>query len=121
MWSFVIIFLSLVSHSTELNKYYGFYTSKQTALKFFVYINRSDLIIEPINQPEAILKSIGNNNFECTRLRTVLEFNNEKDEVIVKRNGNNLLFTRSEIADKYFGDLKLDFNTALTINKRTKK
>lgn len=111
---------STAPSSKELNKYCGFYTSKQLALRFFVYINGSDLIIEPVNQPAAKLKQLGGNSFECTPLRAEFEFNVEQDDVIVKRNGKFLLFTHSKIVDKYFSDLKSDLTKALALIKEQK-
>lgn len=106
--------------SSDLNKYCGFYTSKQLALRFFIYIEGSDLIIEPVNKPAARLKYLGGNNFECTALRAELAFNNERDEVIITKNGKELVFVSSKIVNEYFSDLKSDLTKALTLIKEQK-
>ncbi len=79
-----------------LDKYTGIYSSKQLPLKITISKNKSQLFGQATGQASFPLTPSSQNIFKFEQAGIVMEFNTEKNEMILNQNGGTYLFIREK-------------------------
>ena len=85
-------------HVTDdnLDKYLGFYSSKQIPLKFTITKSNGKLIGHIPGQPSFSLEATDKDKFELVEDELILEFNPTDKAMVLSQSGNVFYFTREE-------------------------
>ncbi|MFD0941084.1 serine hydrolase domain-containing protein [Pedobacter boryungensis] len=90
-------FEALLVSETILDKYVGVYSSTSAPVKFTVTRNGSSLNIQPSGQAIITLEATAQNKFKIEGNNAVaFEFDVEKSQLIIKRNGGERVFTKEK-------------------------
>jgi len=79
-----------------LEKYAGIYFSKQIPQKITITRKDSVLIGQVTGQSSFLLEGTENNKFVYDKVGLELEFNTEKDEMILRQSGKSYLFRKNK-------------------------
>jgi D-alanyl-D-alanine carboxypeptidase len=78
----------------DLVKYVGIYASKQIPIKITISNQSSTLIAQATGQSSFTLEATGLNKFAFKKSNIVLEFEPDKNLMILKQGGGEFLFTK---------------------------
>ena len=77
-----------------LEKYVGVYSSEGVPFKLTITRHNSTLLAQPTGQPAFPLEAMAQDKFKLESRGVVLEFDAAKTQLIFKRGGRDVLFTK---------------------------
>ena len=81
-------------NSADLNQHVGEYTNKKIPLTITITEKNNTLVAQATKQSAFYLEVIGKNEFKYPKRDIVIEFNLEKNELILKQHGGYFLFEK---------------------------
>lgn len=87
-------FKTISVKTEELDKYLGVYASPQLPLKITITKDKATLIAQATNQPSFPLEAIEKDKFKFDMAGVIMEFNPDKNEMILKQGGGVFVFTK---------------------------
>jgi D-alanyl-D-alanine carboxypeptidase len=90
-------FKALVLNSEELDKYTGLYSNKDLPIKITVSKKGSILFAQATGQSEFPLEASGKGVFKFDPAGIVIEFNPDRQEMLMKQKGGSFLFKKDKI------------------------
>ena len=81
-------------NSADLNQHVGEYTNKKIPLTITITEKNNSLVAQATKQSAFYLEVIGKNEFKYPKRDIVIEFNLEKNELILKQHGGYFLFEK---------------------------
>jgi D-alanyl-D-alanine carboxypeptidase len=79
-----------------LEKYVGVYSSSEAPAKFTITRNDANLFVQPGNESPTALEATARDVFQLFGGRVVFEFDASKNQMILKRGGRSIVFTKEK-------------------------
>jgi D-alanyl-D-alanine carboxypeptidase len=87
---------SITLRTENLDKYLGVYSSTQIPLKITITKDNTTLISQATGQSSFPLEATENDKFKFEPAGIIMEFNPDKNEMILKQGGQTVVFTKEE-------------------------